>query len=165
MASSGLARWVVEFINERLGRDVPIGIFDDGSYLTPVNPVRPGSIEIHPEPPGEHSTRRGRWREEAHRLRAHHLLLHAGRNRTPQRDPTITVVIIVEVAQRSLITNKEARLAVTRPLVYLGKSERNPSHAIERSHRPCQLTGIASYSLTEPPLLSPGHPLAMTTAS
>jgi hypothetical protein len=92
----------------------------------------------------------------------------------------------VVVAQRPLVTNEEARFAVTHTLVHLRQRERNPPHATEftSAHDATrsvlvddlrssdggvlygrQPTCIVSYTLTEPPLLSPGHPLARTTAS
>jgi len=40
-------------------------------------------------------------------------------------------VIVVVVAERSLVANEEARFAVTHTLVRLGERERNPPHATE----------------------------------
>jgi len=40
-------------------------------------------------------------------------------------------VIVVVVAERSLVANEEARFAVTHTLVHLGERERNPPHATE----------------------------------
>ena len=61
-------------------------------------------------------------------LSTHQLLLH-----TRKKPDTTTKCArhrcdFVEVAKGSLVTNEEARLAVTEALVYLGQRERNPSH-------------------------------------
>jgi hypothetical protein len=67
------------------------------------------------------------------------------------------------------------RLAMADALVHFGQRERDLAYTLEftrshsgnpaASHWASQPICIASYSLTEPPLLRPGHPLAMTTAS
>jgi hypothetical protein len=110
-----------------------IGIFDDRGDLNPVDLVLTGCIEVYAEPPGEDTTRRCRRREKANRLGTDELLLYAGRKRTPQRNAAVTVVVIVEVAEHSLIANEETRLTVTCSLVHLGQRERNPPHAIENT--------------------------------
>jgi len=57
--------------------------------------------------------------------------LNARRKRTPSETPAVTIVIIMEVAERSLVTNEETRLTVTCSLLDLGQRERDPPHASE----------------------------------
>jgi len=48
--------------------------------------------------------------------------LNARRKRTPQRNAAVTIVIIMEVAERSLVTNEKTRLTVTCSLLDLGSA-------------------------------------------
>ena len=84
----------------------------------PPHLIRACRIQEHAQPPGERS-RCGRGRvEESFRFAAHEFVGHSGRRGTPQRYAPVAVVVVVEVAQRSLITYEEARFTVTRSLVH-----------------------------------------------
>ena len=121
----------VEFGNEALGRHETIGVSEDGGDLVPINDVVPGQVQVDPQPGREGSTpRRGRL-EEPVGLRGHQFLLDITGGGTPQGDSTIATVIFVVVAQRSLISNEEARGTVAEPFVHPRQRKGDAAHSIE----------------------------------
>ena len=114
-------RWssVVQLGDELLGSDCPEGVFDNGGDLVPINAVLTCCVEVHPEPAREGSRRRDGRLEEPLGFGAYQLLWHTGGSRAPQRDPFIAVVMVVVIAQRAPVANKETRGAVATSLADL----------------------------------------------
>ncbi len=73
------------------------------------------SVEVDAQPTPEHARRRRRRSKEPPWLARRQLRGDACWRRAPQRDTAVAVVIVVEVAQRSLPLHEEARLTVTHP--------------------------------------------------
>jgi hypothetical protein len=94
-----------------------------------------------------------------------------GGSKTPDRGPTIAMVVVEEVELLPAISNEESRFTVALQLVDAGHRQCDPMHSIEYSTTtsvrsdPFQSICIASYNFTDPPLFRPGQPLAIPTAS
>ena len=93
---------VIEFADERLRRDHPEGVFDDVSDLIPINAVVAIGVEEDAEPVGEHARCRRHWMDEPVWFARRQAGRHARRGGTPQRDPPVAAMVVVEVAERSL---------------------------------------------------------------
>jgi LmbE family N-acetylglucosaminyl deacetylase len=92
---------------------------EHGGDFGPVHGVPAGPVEVDAEPTREGPARRHRWFEEPLGFGAEQFYLHAGRNRTPQRDPTVAAMVVVVVAQRPLVANEETSGAVAESLAHM----------------------------------------------
>ncbi len=135
-------RLAVKFIDERLRCDVSVRVSDDRSDLVPIGLAVTDHVEVHAEPIGKHSSRRCRWLEKSVGVGPDHFLLNTRWDRTPQRDSPIFVVVVVEVAQRSPASNKEARFAMADALADPWQLEGDLSYPSVLTHR-ARLAGPA----------------------
>src|SRR3954451_19524460 len=99
-----------------LGRNPSVGVLDDLSDLLPIVRSRPRAVEEDAHPVGEDPASGCRRAKESLGVGAHELSLSAGWRRTPQRDPTVAVVVVMEVAEGPPAAHKEARFTVTTAL-------------------------------------------------
>lgn len=102
----------VEFGQQALRRDLPVRLLDD------IFDLWPGQRTIQPdaEPPEMPNVRR---HEERIRVVGDIRLLHARRRCTPQRHPTVAMVVVPVLSKRLLVVHEERRRAVTGPLRHL----------------------------------------------
>jgi hypothetical protein len=117
--------------DEAAGCYQAIGVLDDCSDLVPVDLIQIGLVQVHAQRVCERSSR-GHWRlEESLGIGFDQFLLSTVPDGTPQRDPTVAAVIVMEVTQGSLIPNEVAAGAVAHPLVDLWQRKRDLPHEIE----------------------------------
>jgi hypothetical protein len=57
--------------------------------------------------------------------------LYTRRGRAPERDPAVTAVVVVVVAERPFVSDEEARSAMAESFVHLGKCEGDLAYPIE----------------------------------
>ena len=75
--------------------------------------------------------RRGRRPEKLLGLGGHELFLYARQCQAPQRDPTVAVMVVVEVASGRRSPHEEAGFAVAEPFAHVGQPERDLPDTVE----------------------------------
>jgi hypothetical protein len=123
--------------SEMLGRNEAIGILNEFCNLLPVDTVAVGVVEKHAKPIAQRSAGRSPGLIEACRPTGGERFGDAREGWTHQACPTTIIeVVVVEVAQRSLVTDEEARRAMAQTLVHLrqGKSNRAESAKMIVAH-------------------------------
>ncbi len=122
---------VVEFVDERLRRDGPEGVFDDAGDLAPIDAVITTGVEVDAETGGEHSRRRRRRVKGPVWFARRQVGGHARRGGAPQRDAAVAAVVVVELAKRALALHGEPRLAVAYALRDARQGQCDPAHLVE----------------------------------
>src|SRR5689334_1030454 len=123
----------LELLDEPLWCRAAIGVFENLADLLPVDPVGTRGVEVHTKPGREGPARGWRRPEESPRLCGDEFFLHAGQRRAPQRDPTIAVVVVVEVAEWPPLGHEEAGFAVAQAFARVGQHKRDLAHTVERT--------------------------------
>jgi hypothetical protein len=108
--------------SEMLGRNEAIGVLNEFRNFLPVDTIAVGLVEKHAKPIAQRSAGRSPRPIEACRPTGGERFGDAWEGWTHQACPTAIVeVVVVEVAQRSLVTYEEARRAMAQTLVHLRK--------------------------------------------
>src|SRR5205814_1991557 len=97
------------------GRNHAERLLDDGGHLVPVDGLISKRGEHHPHPSREDSTARRGWPEESFGLGHSQFLGDSRWGGTPERGSIITVMVIVEVADRPPVSNEKAGGPVAQP--------------------------------------------------
>src|SRR4051812_17426774 len=103
------------------------GVFDD---LDDLVPIHCGMVEKHAEPVRKCPSCRGRRLEEPCGFTRDERFLRTRRGRAPKRH-SIVVVVVVEVAERPLVSNEEADCPVAQSFCYVRQRKRDGPNPIE----------------------------------
>lgn len=128
MRRSGSA---VQLSDESARRNDSKCFLEDGCDLRPINRPVGEWVEHHTEPSREHSAARRGRHEEALGIASAHLLWDIWRGRTPDGHSLVAVVMIVEVAERSVVTREEARHPMAHPFAHPREVQSNRPDASE----------------------------------
>lgn len=121
----------VQVSDESAWRDGSKCFFDDGGDLVPVDLSFGEGVEHYAKPSREHPTARRGRHEEGVGIRRAHLFWNIGRSRAPDGHPLVAVMMIVEVAEGSVVVREEARDPVANAFADTWQIQRDRPQASE----------------------------------
>jgi hypothetical protein len=117
----------VELGDQRFGRNRSIGAIENEGDFIPINFII--DVEEKTQPIPEMAGAARRWAKESLWVDAHHGILKIRRCGAPERDTAVAAVVVMKIAKRKLVANKEARRAMAYALADLWQTEGDFPHA------------------------------------